>query len=196
MSRLWLVPGRAVEDGLLAAVERCLSEGAGFALSRLFVDFESRAEDLAGRGQHDASSLLAALAELAPDSSNPVLGVTNLDLGTPVLSFVFGQAQLGGRTAVVSLARLRQEFYRLEAQADLLVLRACKEARHEIGHTLGLVHCDDRSCVMSLATDVGDVDRRGESYCASCRRRVELELSRREDAGAGGEGATAFGGGD
>ena len=42
-----------------------------------------------------------------------LLGVTERDLFVPVLSFVYGQAQLGGRVAVVSLARLRPEFHGL-----------------------------------------------------------------------------------
>jgi archaemetzincin len=87
-----------------------------------------------------------------------LLAVTDRDLFVPVLTFVFGQAQLGGRSAVVSLARLRQEFYGLAAQSRVLLERAAKEALHETGHMFGLVHCADRSCAMSLATNVRQID--------------------------------------
>ncbi len=70
-----------------------------------------------------------------------MLALTGRDLFVPVLTFVFGQAQLGGRVAVVSLARLRQEFYGMAPNGEILMERAVKEALHETGHTFGLVHC-------------------------------------------------------
>jgi hypothetical protein len=74
-----------------------------------------------------------------------LLAVTERDLFIPVLTFVFGHAQLGGRVAVISLARLRQEFYGLPRIASLFFSSALlKEALHEAGHTFGLVHCPDK----------------------------------------------------
>jgi archaemetzincin len=86
-----------------------------------------------------------------------------------MLSFVFGQAQVGGHAALVSLARLRQEFYRLPEDVELLAERIQKEVLHELGHTLSLIHCQDPSCVMSLATGVRQVDQKAIQYCDSCR---------------------------
>jgi archaemetzincin len=81
---------------------------------------------------------------------------------------VFGQAQLNGTAAVISLARLRQEFYGMPPNPALLAARARKEALHECGHMLGLVHCADRGCVMSLATGIRALDGKGAAFCAAC----------------------------
>jgi archaemetzincin len=44
---------------------------------------------------------------------------------------------------------------------------------HELGHTRGLVHCADRSCVMALATNVAQLDAKEPRYCESCRALME-----------------------
>jgi archaemetzincin len=105
-----------------------------------------------------------------PGDAGKLLAVTERDLFVPVLTFVFGQAQLGGRAAVVSLARLRQEFYGLEPNRECFLERAAKEALHETGHLFGLVHCADRSCAMSLATNVRQIDTKQAAFCAPCGR--------------------------
>ena len=112
--------------------------------------------------------VLEMLARMCPADALKLLAVTGRDLFIPVLTFVFGQAQLGGRVAVVSLARLRQEFYGLAPNREILLERAVKEALHETGHTFGLVHCADRSCAMSLATNVRQIDVKQAAFCASC----------------------------
>jgi archaemetzincin len=73
---------------------------------------------------------------------------------------------------VVSLARLRQEFYGQAPNRRLLTHRLLKEAIHEIGHTLGLVHCLDRTCPMSLATNIRQLDTKSLDWCANCAERV------------------------
>ena len=71
--------------------------------------------------------------------------------------------------AIVSLARLRQEFYGLPPNAELLAARARKEVLHELGHTFGLVHCPEVDCTMSLSTNVRQLDLKGSGYCTDCR---------------------------
>ena len=91
-----------------------------------------------------------------------------MDLAIPVLTFLFGQAQLDGPVALLSLCRLRQEFYGLPADEALLRERAAKETLHELGHTFGLTHCSDMRCSMSLSTDIALVDAKGGRYCPRC----------------------------
>ena len=122
----------------------------------------------AGRQQYRSMDVLEMVARICPADAAKLLALTGRDLFVPVLTFVFGQAQLGGRVAVVSLARLRQEFYGMEHNEAILMERAVKEALHETGHTFGLVHCPDRSCAMSLATNVRQIDEKNEAWCASC----------------------------
>jgi archaemetzincin len=79
---------------------------------------------------------------------------------------------LGGRVAVVSLARLRQEFHGLPGNPHVLVQRALKEALHETGHTFGLVHCADGGCAMSLSTNIRQIDLKRAAFCAACAARL------------------------
>ena len=126
----------------------------------------------AGRRQYGSIAVLEMLLRLRPPDAGKLLAVTDRDLFVPVLTFVFGQAQLGGRAGVVSLARLRQEFYGLEPNREVFVERAAKEALHEAGHLFGLVHCVDRSCAMSLATNIRQIDTKQAAFCAPCKARL------------------------
>jgi len=122
----------------------------------------------AGRGQYGSIEVLSMVQRLCPEDASKILAITERDLFIPVLTFVFGQAQLGGRAGVVSLARLRQEFYGLGGNDVVLMERARKETMHETGHLFGLVHCADRRCAMSLATSVRQIDGKEAAFCERC----------------------------
>lgn len=125
------------------------------------------------RRQYNSFELLKAIAGRRPPTFSRVLGLTHCDLFVPMLSFVFGQAQLGGAAALVSTARLDPVFYGLLPRRPLLIERTLKTALHELGHTSGLVHCSDRTCVMALATNVAQLDAKNPRYCESCRALME-----------------------
>jgi archaemetzincin len=127
------------------------------------------------RRQHSSGRILEWLLRQGPGRGK-VLGVTDVDLFIPILTFVFGEAQLGGRAAVVSTARLLDGALRDER---LLVERLAKEAVHELGHALGLVHCAVPECAMSRSASVREVDRKKGALCRDC-------LSRLRDARSGG----------
>lgn len=135
----------------------------------------------ARRRQFAAVEMLRALASVCPPNAWRLLALTECDLFIPVLSFVFGQAQLDGRLAIVSLARLRQEFYGLAPHRPMLIARTLTEAIHELGHTFGLVHCVDPGCAMSLAVDVRHVDRK-RNLCRGCLETLRAKTA----AGASG----------
>jgi archaemetzincin len=122
------------------------------------------------RGQYNSRLLLAALLAEAPSGTGRILGVTSVDLFIPVLTWVFGEAQLDGAAAIVSFHRLDNEIYGLPASEDLLFERLRKEAIHELGHTYNLVHCHDDRCVMSSSTYVDGVDIKSARFCAECTR--------------------------
>jgi len=134
----------------------------------------------AKRGQYQSVEFLKMLADRAPRDAERVLGVTDVDLAIPMLSFLFGQAQFDGPIAVVSLCRLHQEFYGLPAQQDLLRERTVKEVLHELGHTFGLTHCSDSKCAMSLATHIELVDAKAEQYCARCGTQLVKRFASKE----------------
>lgn len=123
------------------------------------------------RNQFYSTAILQAMQPFVEKGAR-LLAVTSLDLYVPVLTFVFGEAQLSGSCAVVSLHRLREEFYGLPARADLMRERLVKEAVHELGHTFGLRHCDDWRCVMTSSHGVERLDVKGAEFCFTCGRVV------------------------
>ena len=129
------------------------------------------------RGQYLSAEMMKMLAQQAPADALRILAITDLDLTIPVLTFVFGQAQMEGRVAIVSLCRLRQEFYGLPPDEGLLRERSVKEVLHELGHTFGLTHCPDMKCAMSLATHVGLVDAKNGQYCGRCALQLVERLA-------------------
>jgi archaemetzincin len=122
----------------------------------------------ATRQQHWSTQILAGMAGRLSPGAGRVLGITLADLYIPILTFVFGEAQLEGRCAVVSTHRLRQEFYGLPPDRALLSHRLLKEAVHELGHTMGLVHCDDYRCAMASSHSVEAIDLKGAIFCEVC----------------------------
>jgi archaemetzincin len=123
----------------------------------------------AARGQYDSTRLVN---ELKARYDQPVIGATCHDLFIPVMTFVFGAAEMSGRAAVFSIHRLRDEFYGLPPNEAMLELRAYRELCHEAGHLRGLPHCPDWSCIMSSAHSVERVDSKEDRYCEECAARL------------------------
>jgi archaemetzincin len=122
------------------------------------------------RGQYRAATLETACES---ESGDRVLGVTAADLYEPPLSFVFGHARIHGREAVISVARLGDK------DPERVRERALKEAVHEIGHTLGLMHDEEEPrCVMRFSRSLADTDRKGHTICPRCRETADLTLKR------------------
>ena len=116
----------------------------------------------ARRRQHETGRILKWL-ESRHAGAAKVLGLTDVDLYLPILTFVFGEAQLGGRAAVVSTARLTAGN---GPRGDrLLAERLRKEALHELGHAYGLVHCGNPGCVMGRSPGVSEIDVKGPTFC-------------------------------
>lgn len=136
---------------------------------------------LNGREQVDADRLLAGLNAAATPGTIQV-GLTGLDMGVAIFTFVFGRAMREGHTAVVSLARLTPEHYGLASDPDLLMRRAVTEILHELGHVAGLGHCNDFGCIMHFAPNVESIDLRGAGFCDACSTALPRNLISRVHA--------------
>ena len=122
------------------------------------------------RGQHLADIILDRIP--APRNGGRNLGIVDVDIYALGLNFVFGEADLKAKKAVISLTRLRQEYYSLTPDERLFRERTLKEAVHELGHTCGLKHCPDSHCVMYFSSSIQDTDKKDWNFCAICRRRL------------------------
>ncbi len=126
------------------------------------------------REQYHSTELITRLESFRRPDTWRLVGVAAVDLYIPILTFVFGEAQMQGSCAVISSFRLRQEFYGLPADAALTHERLLKEAVHEVGHTLRLTHCASYECAMSASHSVELIDLKSAQFCAGCRTRAGL----------------------
>ena len=120
------------------------------------------------RCQYNSKLILKRLLEQSSHDTLRLVGVTPVDLYVPILKFVFGLAQIEGKCAIISLHRLYPQFYGQPSNPDLLSARVEKTALHELGHTFGLTHCQDRQCVMYSSTRIEDTDFKQSEFCPTC----------------------------
>ncbi len=123
------------------------------------------------RGQYDAEAILARLAQGTP-ACRLRLGLTAHDLCLSFVSHVYGQAQLGGCAAVVSLHRLQFFSEGGAAPRALALERLAKITLHEMAHLLALTHCHRPGCVMRSVTDLEELDRLAAEPCPACQARI------------------------
>jgi archaemetzincin len=172
---IWWIGASGVSGDLLDAIQRRVAGEFGVpAGAHLSVDRPEGTLD-PRRGQHSSTKILLWLAERRPESADRVLAITDADLFIPILTFVFGEAQLRGRTAVVSTARLAGDGLVIPDPARFRA-RVITECVHELGHTFGLLHCQSPRCAMARSPGLREVDAKSENLCPACRERY-LELA-------------------
>ena len=127
-----------------------------------------------GRRQYNGNELLKAVDQLDFPNSLKNIGLFNVDLFIPILTYIFGQAVLGGKSGIASLYRLNNELYGMPKDPKLLRERFKKEVIHELGHTFGLIHCHVPSCVMRSSTYVEDIDQKKPGLCIKCKNEIGI----------------------
>ena len=127
-----------------------------------------------GRRQYNGNNLLKYIDRIQVPEPAKILGLFNVDLFIPILTYIFGQAYLGGRTGIASIYRLNNECYGLKADEKLLQERFRKEVIHELGHTFGLIHCKNSICVMRSSAYVEDIDQKDQMLCPACRKEIGM----------------------
>ena len=103
-----------------------------------------------------------------------ILGILDEDIYSKMYNFVFGLADMRSGVALISITRLRENFYKKtsilyrkhENKKDIED-RILKEAIHELGHTFGLKHCNNL-CVMRFSASLIETDKKLPTFCESC----------------------------
>ncbi len=127
------------------------------------------------RRQYEGHYFLEELKKLGY-KDKIVLGVCDVDLYVWGFNFIFGLASPREKVAVISLTRLKEEFYNKPKRESIFFIRSLKEATHEIGHLFYLEHCKDKKCVMFFSNSLLDTDRKGPNFCPSCLKKLKERL--------------------
>ena len=128
------------------------------------------------RRQYNGTKLLKEVELTYSSDFDKTVGLFSVDLFIPILTYIFGQAFLNGKTGIASLFRLSNERYGINSDDKLIQDRFKKEVIHELGHTFGLIHCYNPDCVMRSSTYVEDIDQKGASLCLKCRNDISSVL--------------------
>jgi len=131
------------------------------------------------RDQYHSTAILEKLASTPPSQAIKVVAITNVDLFIPILTHVYGEAQLAGKACIVSTFRL-QEGLSITTMEKEFENRIVKEVLHELGHTFNLRHCKDNACIMHYCRNIKDVDRKSDQFCRYCKILLEDELKKLE----------------
>jgi archaemetzincin len=174
-----LSPVGALDPELLKSIATSVSKVFHYPTRThsLMEDFSFAFDGL--RSQFHSTAILHELARASPPDAVRVLAIVEMDLFIPILTHVYGEAQLGGKACIVSTYRLRDGLGPV-ASHSAIEERSIKEALHELGHTFNLRHCRDKACIMHYCHTVRDVDRKEDQLCRYCRILLEDELRRIE----------------
>lgn len=177
-NRITLLPVGDVDEGLVRWLQRPLKKVFKAGVERCAVMKFPRDAYNPVRDQYLAAVILMRMRRcLSPGDRERVLGITERDLYADDLNFVFGQAELPGQFALISLARLRPSFYGHTEKLKSVRQRMLKEAVHELGHTFGLKHCDNSACVMHFSLSLKDTDLKNADFCESCKKKIMALLT-------------------
>lgn len=125
------------------------------------------------RKQYNGNDLLKEIELRFASDTTKTLGLFNVDLFIPILTYIFGQAFLNGRSGIASIYRLSNERYGIKKDQEIFVDRIRKEVIHELGHTFGLYHCSNPTCVMRSSTYVEDIDQKEHWLCHKCKAELQ-----------------------
>lgn len=101
------------------------------------------------------------------NAEETTLLITSEDIYAQSMNFVFGEAEIRGKRAIISYHRLQSQ------NEEIFKQRVLKEAVHELGHVFGLLHCKTSGCVMNFSSDVSEVDKKTLDFCPRCLKKLK-----------------------
>jgi len=176
---IFVSPIGFVQEDVLHCVAACLEARSKMAVRVLPAMGDPCYAYDEKRKQYSSKPVLKRLAACCPHEAYKVMGVTRVDLFIPILTFVFGAAVMSGNCAVISTQRLDPGYYNQPVDQGLFLARVEKTAVHEFGHSLGLIHCRDRRCVMFSSSRIEDTDFKKTEFCSTCRELFKWRLDKR-----------------
>ena len=178
---IYVCPLGPVDAEILDCVSHGLAERSNMAVKVLPAMGDPAYAYDEKRGQYNSKRVLKRLGACCPRETFVIMGVTGVDLYIPILTFVFGAAQMSGRCAVISTRRLDPVYYEASEDRNLFLERVQKTAVHELGHSMGLTHCRDRRCVMFSSTRIEDTDFKKSEFCYTCQELFRWSLNKRRE---------------
>ena len=169
---IYLVPVKFSNTALLSSVVEELFHKFKDDVKAINIDLNIDESYSKERAQYFSTQIIAEAIKKTNGLNGKILILTEADLYIPVLTYVFGEAQLNGKHSIVSVCRLHEEFYSERTDENLLKERTMKEILHELGHNFGLKHCTDWDCVMHSSTSIEEVDIKGNYYCKKCEGKI------------------------
>lgn len=160
-----------VENDVLLMLEESLEEIFGIKCHVLKDILKIPEESYnPSRNQYYSTGILSFMMNIIKRESNPIVGVTEVDLYVPGLNFVFGEAECPGNFAIISLHMLKSP------DKELFFKRALKEVVHELGHTFGIPHCQNHLCVMHFSNSIVETDIKNAEFCRNCLNKLKAVI--------------------
>lgn len=172
MTDIYIAPIGALNSSILERVVGELKSRFRREVTIIKLSLDTESVRSPERNQYFSTRLIAQALPLTDDYRGKVLILVDFDLYVPVLTFVYGEAQLRGKHSIVSFFRLHEEFYSGIVDEELFFQRVMKEVYHELGHNFGLIHCRDWDCVMHSSAGIEEVDIKGKYYCDHCLSQI------------------------
>lgn len=164
-----------ISDNLLTGIKNHLRNVFNLEVESYSLKFDLNFAYNEKRRQYFADEILRRLLSKR-GSNEKLLIVVDVDIYSTGLNFVFGLAEPDKGICIISLKRLRQQFYGLNEDESLFIDRIKKEATHELGHLFNLRHCLNKKCVMHFSNSIYDTDEKTSFFCDKCRRLLACEM--------------------
>lgn len=165
---LYLAPVVFSNTQLLDRIMQTLKKTFNTHVNKISLSIDTDSLYSYERRQYFSTGFIEQSLKQTEHINGKIILITELDIYVPVLTFLFGEAQLKGKHSIVSVFRLHEEFYSGITNNELLYERTIKEVYHEMGHNFGLIHCQNWDCVMHSSNNIEEVDLRGNTYCKNC----------------------------